>query len=210
MSQPDTRQRLLDAAEHLFSREGFHNTSLRTITAGAGVNVAAVNYHFGSKEALLEAVLDRRLVPLNNLRRNQLEGVRDEARSQGRRPETREVLRAFIEPAFRFRASGAGADAFMALAGRAIAEPDDTLRNLFGLHMEPVFSLLLEVLGAALPSLSRETLLLRLHFVLGAMGHTLCAAGRFQVFPTGPDFPANAEYLTVQLLDFVTAGLEAT
>ncbi len=68
MSQTDTKTRIMDAAEQLFARDGFHSTSLRGLTELANVNLAAVNYHFGSKEGLLQAVFARRLLPLNKLR----------------------------------------------------------------------------------------------------------------------------------------------
>ena len=71
-------------AEKLFAHEGFHNTSLRSITGEAGVNLAAVNYHFGSKEALLEAVIDRRLQPLNRTREANIEKIRKAALDSGR------------------------------------------------------------------------------------------------------------------------------
>src|SRR5512134_142774 len=61
----DTKTRILDAAEELFMEHGFEATSLRSLTASAGVNLAAVNYHFGSKEELFQAVLTRRLDPMN-------------------------------------------------------------------------------------------------------------------------------------------------
>ena len=64
MSQSDTVQRILDAAEVLFAQKGFAETSLRAITSRAGVNLAAVNYHFGSKEALVQAVFERYLTQL--------------------------------------------------------------------------------------------------------------------------------------------------
>ena len=73
MSQPDTKQRILDVAERLFATRGFHATSLRAITRAAEVNLAAVNYHFGSKDALLEAVMLRRLGPLNEIRQARLD-----------------------------------------------------------------------------------------------------------------------------------------
>ena len=57
MSQIDTKNRILNAAEQLFASDGFHNTSMRAITGDAEVNLAAVNYHFGTKDALLQAVL---------------------------------------------------------------------------------------------------------------------------------------------------------
>src|SRR4029453_18114729 len=63
-----TKERILDTAESLFMEHGFEATSLRAITATAAVNLAAVNYHFGSKEELFQAVLTRRLDPMNQRR----------------------------------------------------------------------------------------------------------------------------------------------
>ena len=68
MSATDTKQRILDVAEQMFADQGFAGTSLRSIIAAANVNLAAVHYHFKSKEALLEAVVLRRLGPLNQQR----------------------------------------------------------------------------------------------------------------------------------------------
>lgn len=211
MTLPDTKQRLLDAAEKLFADEGFHNTSLRAITGRAKVNLAAVNYHFGSKEALLDAVIERRLSPLNAVRRRNLEAVREEARAAGRRPEVQETLRAFIEPTLRFRESGPGAEAFIALLGRILAEPDATLRELFIRRIKPLFLLLFQTLREALPGLDEKTLFWRLQFVLGAMGHTMCWAGRFGELPEELPAPdCDAEALIRMLLDFITAGMEAS
>lgn len=209
MNQADTKERILAAAEQLFADEGFHNASLRAITSEANANVAAVNYHFGSKEALLEAVFERRLVPLNRLRREWLESVRAEARAAGQRPRPREVLRAFIEPTLAFRDSSPGAAGFVRLVGRAIAEPDDTLRRIFMRQMEPIFFLLYDILQEALPQLTPDVLFWRLHFSLGAMSHTMCMAGRFQLLPAGVAPPNDAASLTTLVLDFITAGMEA-
>src|ERR687891_1473936 len=74
-----TRERILDAAEQRFSEEGFAGTSLREITALAGVNVAAVNYHFGSKEELLRAVLSRIVEPVNRERLELLQRAEEAA-----------------------------------------------------------------------------------------------------------------------------------
>jgi AcrR family transcriptional regulator len=209
MSQPDTRQRLLDAAEHLFAVEGFHRTSLRVLTSAAKANLAAVKYHFGSKEALLEAVFERRLVPLNQVRRERLESVRKAARLAGKRPATAEVLRAIVEPTLAFSDSGAGAEAFIRLVGRAIVEPDDTIRRIFMKLMEPLFFLLYETLGEALPQLSSTELFWRLHFALGTLSHAMCMAGRFQILPAGVASRPDAAALTEMMLNFLTAGMEA-
>jgi AcrR family transcriptional regulator len=205
----DTKQLILDAAEGLFAREGFHNTSLRAITGEAGVNLAAVNYHFGSKEALLEKVFARRLLPLNEIRRAKLMGVRERARLEDRRPGVEEILRAFIEPTLGFRDSGPGAEEFITLVGRAISDPDDTMRNIFLRQVESLFFLLWESLREALPDMSRDELFWRLQFVFGAMSHTMCKAGKLQLVPEGVSQACSTEFLTKMLMVFVTAGMEA-
>ena len=63
MSHLDTKEKILNVSEKLFAGKGFHNTSLRDITADAEVNLAAVNYHFGSEESLLKGVIERQLLP---------------------------------------------------------------------------------------------------------------------------------------------------
>ena len=78
----DTKDRILDTAERLFADKGYPATSLRDITNEAGVNLAAVNYHFGSKEALLSAVLDRRIGPVNEKRLELLDAAEAQAGNQ--------------------------------------------------------------------------------------------------------------------------------
>ena len=95
--QHETRTRILDAAEELFMQHGFEGTSMRLITAKAGVNLAAVNYHFGSKHALVEAVFRRRLDPMNVARLAELEKLEAEDRASS--PEA--IIRAFITPGLR-------------------------------------------------------------------------------------------------------------
>src|SRR5207249_7612515 len=68
----DTKLRILDAAERLFAQQGF-DVSIRAITDEAGVNLAAVNYHFQSKEALLDAIIARRIEPVNKRRLEMLD-----------------------------------------------------------------------------------------------------------------------------------------
>ena len=167
MAGLDTKERILNAAEHFFARDGFHNTSLRMITGRAKVNLAAVNYHFGSKEALLKEVFERRLIPLNKIRRENLERVRDDARKKGCKPNVRDVMHAFIEPTFHFMASGPEAKDFIALIGRALSEPDDTVRNIFIHIMWSLFILLVEILADALPELPKNVLFWRLQFSMG-------------------------------------------
>src|SRR3989440_1166893 len=95
----DTKTRILDAAEVLFMEHGFEATSLRSLTAAAAVNLAAVNYHFGSKEELFQAVLTRRLDPMNQERIDRLEKLEREA--SGKPLSCEKILFAMLIPALR-------------------------------------------------------------------------------------------------------------
>src|SRR5580692_187637 len=87
----DTKTRILDAAEKLFGKNGFDATSLRDITADADVNLAAVNYHFQTKDSLIDAVIARRIEPVNRKRLELLE-------SAGPNPNIEQILIAFLAP----------------------------------------------------------------------------------------------------------------
>lgn len=209
MTQADTKTRILDAAEKLFAQEGFHNTSMRAMTGLAKVNLAAVNYHFGSKEALLLAVIERRIVPLNQIRREKMQAVLDQAAAAGSPPDASSLLHAFIEPTLAFRNSGPGAKDFVGLIGRALSEPDETVRNCFIQQVLPIFKLLFAGLQQALPQLPSSLLLTRLQFTMGAMSHMMCASTRPALqLPGFPEPLADAE-MVEELINFVCSGLEA-
>ncbi len=208
MSQVSTRDRILDAAELLFARDGFHFASMRAITAEAEANLAAVNYHFGSKEALLEEVLKRRLVPLNAIRQERLEAVRDRAEQEGRTPEPEDVLAAFIVPTVQFCCQDPGAEHFSTLIGRAIAEPDDTVRNVFIHHIMPLFQLFFELLQQSLPALDADTVFWRLHFSLGSTTHTMRLLGKLELMPPGISRDVDIDKLIEELLAFISAGVK--
>ena len=106
----DTKESILDAAEKLFAERGFSGTSLRTITAAARVNLAAVNYHFGSKDALIEAVLARRVRPMNAERVARLDRARAKLRHVDRQiDQEKEILARIVRQA---RQHGAQPDWF--------------------------------------------------------------------------------------------------
>lgn len=201
---PSTKDKILDTAESLFSLLGYHSTSLRAITGEAGVNLAAVNYHFGSKESLLEAVIDRRITPLNKTRLEMLSSVSEKARLESRPPAVRDIMNAFIEPTLRFRESGPGARHFIALLGRAIVEPDDTVKKRFLNQMNPLIELMLEMLGMAMPALPAEVLIKRFHFAIGSLFFTMHAC----CDPAMQERMRLKEPLTEELVNFVTAGIE--
>jgi len=204
-----TKERILGASEHLFSKQGYHNTSLREITREAGVNLAAVNYHFGSKKALLESVFKRHLEPLNMDRREKLTDVRDRAHRDGHSPDVEEVLHAFFLPMLHYRETDPGAEAFISLVGRVISDPSEEVREIFMDHVRPIFFLCFEVLCEALPHISKEILFWRLQFAIGAMSRALYMGGQPVKYPEGVDPAYDAETMAGLLFPFVTGGMGA-
>src|SRR3954469_883038 len=117
-----TRTRILDVAEELFSEQGFDRVSIRDITRKARVNLAAINYHFGSKEELIAAIFEREVVPVNEARLAALDAVE---RSAKKSPKLEEILEAFIRPTIECSTGKPkGGKAFSKLFGRCLSEPD--------------------------------------------------------------------------------------
>ncbi|MDH3393475.1 MAG: TetR/AcrR family transcriptional regulator [Desulfobulbaceae bacterium] len=207
MEPKETKTRILDAAEHLFAEKGYHGTSLRMITTEAKANLAAVNYHFGNKEALIEAVIERRLLPLNQLRRKRLEAVLTEARSRDAAPDVHQTLAAFIEPTLSFRNSGPGAKDFIALVARALADPNDTAREVFINQITPIFGLLHQCLAEALPDIDPKTLYWRLHFTIGSLTHIMHNLDKLSIPAEMQPGDNDFREITTNLLSFLTAGM---
>ena len=202
----ETKERILDAAERLFADRGFAATSLRQITAEAGVNLAAVNYHFGSKESLLAAVFERRVVPVNQERLRRLDAL--EAKdAAGTAIDLEDVVRAFVLPAFRaaeqFGAQGAK---FMQLVGRMHSETNEQLRATFLKLFQPVGLRFVPVLKKLLPDLTEEEVMWRLHFVIGSLAHILVCTQLEEPFMGKRLRGAD---LADALVQFNTAGLAA-
>ena len=208
MSQIDTKEKILDVAEELFAKTGYKGTSMRAITSQAGVNLAAVNYHFGAKQGLITAVIERRLLPLNKLREQGLIVAREEAAKEGGKPNAAAVLLAFIEPTLLLPDSAPGARNFITLIGRALADTDETARNIFILNMKPIVKIFYNSLLEALPEIPKDVIYWRLNFVIGSLSHTMRAIGRCPV-PMDEAVAHDARSLVKLLMPFVTAGMEA-
>ncbi|SKC78931.1 transcriptional regulator, TetR family [Burkholderia sp. CF099] len=170
----DTKSRILDAAETLFIECGYEAMSLRQITSKAEVNLAAVNYHFGSKEALMHAMLSRRLDLLNQERVKLLDRFDT---MLGARLTCEHVLGAMFIPALRVsRDTRIGGKAFLRLLGRAYTDPSPFIREFLNAHYASVAVRFFEAFQRALPHLPREELGWRLHFAIGALSGVLAGA----------------------------------
>jgi AcrR family transcriptional regulator len=207
--QHETRTRILDAAEELFMQHGFEGTSMRLLTTKAAVNLAAVNYHFGSKHALIEAVFRRRLDPMNAARIAELDKL--EAESAGRSPSPEAIIRAFLAPSLRFveDAKGGGRN-FSRLLGRTYTEPAKPIRQLIGQMYAPTMERYKSALERALPHMPREELVWRLHFMFGTLAYTLAATDTVQLIAgCKPEDRYDARLLEERLTAFLAGGLNA-
>jgi AcrR family transcriptional regulator len=205
----DTKTRILDAAEELFMEHGFEATSLRSLTSAASVNLAAVNYHFGSKEELFQAVLTRRLDPMNQERIELLERI--EREGVGRVLSCERILFAMMIPALRLaRDEARGGKNFLRLLGRAYADPAPFIRHFLSEQYAAMIGRYKEAFQKALPHLSRQELTWRLHFVMGALSYTLAGTDALKLFAqvTATD-KENDELLLQRLAPFLVAGLKA-
>ncbi len=201
-----TKDRILDAAERLFAEKGFAQTSLRDITAEAGVNLAAVNYHFQSKDHLIGAVFDRRIRPLNERRIAMLDQVMKDA---GEGPVSVEgMLRAVLEPVVRMVSTPEGACAAN-LIGRAHTEPGDIFEHLFKGQFAPVVERVLEAARRALPELPEVELMWRMQFAIGAMSHVVAGRRHIQVVSGGRCDTSDVDGMLDRLIAFVAAGCRA-
>ena len=206
--QRDTKTRILDAAEILFAENGYKRTSIKALAFRAQVNLAAVNYHFGSKHALVEKVVARRLSLINDLRMEKFRQIEEEAARNGTSPPVPALLRAFVEPVFSVTDTLQKGASFLMIEGRAFAEPDHAIRDIFIRHFKPAFTRLSGLMQAALPDLPAPVLRWRLHFAIGALAHALRVCGTRPV----PDFspPAGPAGMVVSLLvAFLARGMTA-
>lgn len=163
-----TRQKILDAAEFLFAQHGYSAVSMRSITAKAGVNVAAIHFHFASKEALFEALFDRRVSPINTKRVAALESLVRE--SQGNPISIEQVIEEFIKPHL-LASDGfdAGRIVVLQFMARVAAENDPDLQAVVNERFFPPWHVLVQATQRALPDLSEKEVSWGLFFVLGAL-----------------------------------------
>lgn len=199
-SSISTKERILSAAEQLFAQRGFDGASLRQLTSAAGVNLAAVNYHFGSKDKLVEQVFRRRLDALNQRRLAALGEVVG-------LPQTtlEDVLEAFIRPALDLSHDDSGA-LFMRVLARAFAEHDDSLRQFLSDNYGHVMRQFTAEFARLLPQLDKSELYWRIDLVTGALTHAMSGFGMIQR-PKDVSEQTHREQTAHHLIRFAVAGL---
>ena len=201
-----TKEKILDVAEALFAEHGFNDTSMRTITSKAGVNLASVNYHFGDKKTLVRAVLNRYLeafMPavqdaLINLNLNESYEMADVFES------LRGPLRALndVRPN--------GTSRFMLLIGRGYTDVQGHLRWFISTRYQDALSLFTQSVMKANPKLSQEELFWRLHFTLGTCVFTMASSqALMEIAENAYGKQMDAKSVVDQLIPYLAAGVAA-
>ena len=205
MAGTDTKQRILDAAERLFALRGFAGTSLRAVTREARVNLAAIHYHFGTKEDLLRAVLSRIVIPVNRERLEMLEQV--EAAAGSDPPSLEAILKSFIAPDLRLiRDLGERGLIITRFLGRSYTEPAEMVQALSREHYEELGQRFMEAFARALPEVQLAELYWRFKLVVGVLTYILADTD-----PTGgyAEDLSDVEGTVGRLVTFLAAGLRA-
>ncbi|WP_309646236.1 TetR/AcrR family transcriptional regulator [Phenylobacterium sp.] len=201
-----TKAAVFCAAERLFALHGFQNVSVRDITADAGVNLASVNYHFGSKDALLFEIFRRRTAELNRERARMLHEASD--RHQGK-PPVRDILEALFAPPLRWASPENDRRISVQFIIRSRSEGTLEMREALTKDVSHL-ARFADSLIAAMPDVPRETVYWRLHFCLGMVHNNRFAEfDRLHVLSDGATREGDTEGLLKRMLDFAEAGFLA-
>jgi AcrR family transcriptional regulator len=206
-----TRVALLGAAERLFSENGVEGTSVRDIVKAAGVNLGAINYHFGTKERLAIEVFARRLEPVNRERIARLDAL--EKAAGKRRLKLEQIIDALIRPAVEAKEGGdPGCDDFMRLMSRCFQEPNPELKRFVEQEFAEVVRRFDSAILKAVPGLPPGELFWRMSFLFGALHHGQERWLRFDQLPQPSGLrpvKPDREGFIQRAISFVSAGLSA-
>ncbi|MEO7097884.1 MAG: TetR family transcriptional regulator [Luteolibacter sp.] len=197
------KRKLLDAAEQLFAEKGFEAVSVRDVTQFVKMNVAAVNYHFGSREGMLTLVILRYAGPVNEERLARLESA--ERKWAGKGLPLEEIIDAFVRPLLgQVRKTALSEGLFYKLLGRIFAENGDGLSPIIEERLRQTSDRFARAFGKALPTIGAEELVARIHFMTGGLVHLLTHQ---DMLANGASGLPSMEVTLTRFIRFAVAGL---
>ncbi len=198
--------RLIDAAEPLFADYGFEVVSVRDVTQAAAANVAAVNYHFGSREGLVEVVMARNLEPIQERRLARLDAA--EGRWANQAVPLEEVVDAFVQPLVtRVEKGPLPEESYFRLIGRILERESMGMPSEIGGGTTDLNDRFMRLFSKILPMVSEEDLMWRLHFVTGAMIHLLTHGHLMHERTKGAGSTPGVAIAKEQFQRFAVAGM---
>ncbi|MDN3651274.1 TetR/AcrR family transcriptional regulator [Thalassotalea ponticola] len=203
----DTKTKILNAAETLFAEKGFTTTSLREITSAAEVNLAAVNYHFGSKKELIKALMKRYLDQLSPPLVESLKAVNEKTTA----PTLLQVFDAFVEPLLSlndFRDNGTSI--FLQLLGRSYIDSQGFLRWFITTNYPGILDNFIGAVEKAYPDLTREDIFWRLHFTMGTVVFTMSSsAALIDIADNDFDTKVDVAGVIKRIIPYLASGVGA-
>jgi AcrR family transcriptional regulator len=204
-SRTDTKTRILDAAEKLFAERGFSETSLRLITSKAEVNLASVNYHFGSKKELIRAVLARYLDVFMPSAANEISHL-EKAAEQA---DLNEIFSSLIKPLLELnKVRSGGTTIFLQLLGRGYIESQGHLRWFITTHYGEHLATFVQAVKTSAPHIPPAEMFWRLHFTLGTIVFTMASANALNDIASAEyGEHNNIEAIIRKVIPYMAAGV---
>lgn len=201
-----SKRKLLDAAEQLFAEKGFEAVSVRDVTKLADTNVAAVNYHFGSRDGLLMMVMMRYMTPVNEERILRLDAL--EKKWSGKSVPLEEIIDALVRPLVsQVRKSELSERLFYKLMGRTFAQQSDGLPSQIEEQLRQVMQRFTRAFSKALPAVAVDDLIWRIHFIVGGMIHMLTHQDILQRLTDGGSGVPSMEATLSRFVRFAASGI---
>jgi len=202
----DAKDRILDVSEELFAKGSYASVSVRTVTAEADVNLSAVNYYFGSKQGLFQAVFVRRATQMNHERLGLLYEASEKARTEGREVSLKEVLSAMMTtPIFWLYDEEQGLSGYIRFLARAYLEEASGMDNVFREEVE-VFDKFVPYFKKLNPTLTEEDIYWRIHFTMGSMHHIINHMDRISLLSHNACHIGTREQTRDRLVEFCCNG----
>lgn len=203
----DTKTKILNAAENLFADKGFTGTSLREITSAAEVNLAAVNYHFGSKKELIKALMKRYLDVLSP----ELEGALQSVMEENDPLTLEQVFEAFVEPLLTLNElKEQGTSNFLQLLGHSYTDSQGFLRWFITTNYPGIIDNFVMAVHKAYPELSSEDMFWRLHFTMGTAVFAMSSTSALiDIAENDFNSEVDIEGVIRRLIPYVASGVGA-
>lgn len=208
MASVETRQRILDAAESLFTQHGINGVSLREIATKADIRISNLQYHFKTREDLYFAVFERRIMAINEDRLARLESIKQSSGYDYDHLE--DVVRALVEPmVMRSGDVKSGGGNYATLLNQVTNEPADYARRISREFFDPIARITIEAFAKALPDLDMKSLPWVYIFAVGAMTASISRTDRVKLLSDNACDPLDVARTVSLLVPFITGGMRA-
>lgn len=210
-TEGETQQKIIDAALVLFAEYGIDGVPVRALTSHAGLNVAAIHYHFGGMEAVAEAVFNELSARINKTRISRLEEILVRAKAKRRKPNVAEVVQAFIEPYVDDSAATEG-QLLAQLIVKHRLSPSPMTEQVIKKHFDPMAKQFVAALHEAVPTVPLSQMYWRYMLLVSTVVLTVSArrsSNRLERLSEGNADGADLNAMRDALVEFVVGGIRA-